>query len=186
MKRVLAVLLMLLALTGCGNNVSELNRAIALREALLKSEGCTFVTVITADYGEKVYSFRMQCQADKSGNITFEVTDPDTISGITGTVSEEAGKLTFDDEALMFQLLADGQVTPVSAPWLLLHTLRSGYISACGNDGNGLHIQIDDSYADDALQIDIWTDENDIPIRAEVLWQSRRVVSMDVENFTIL
>lgn len=186
MKRVLAVFMILLTLTGCTGSSSELDRAINLRDAMLKGNGCTFETVITADYGDKVYSFRMKCRSDSSGRVVFEVMHPETIAGISGTLANEGGKLTFDDQALMFEMLADGQITPVSAPWLFVHTLRSGYIKACGKNEDGLHIQIDDSYQEDALHLDVYTNKSDIPIRAELMWQGRRIVSMDVENFTIL
>lgn len=186
MKRVLAVLMILLTLTGCTGGSDELDRAMGLRDALLKGNGCTFETVITADYGDKIYNFRMKCRSDSAGDVVFEVMHPETIAGISGTLSNVGGKLTFDDQALMFEMLADGQITPVSTPWLFVHTLRSGYVKACGKDGNGLHIQIDDSYKEDALHLDIFTNEKDMPIRVELLWQGRRIVSMDVENFTIL
>lgn len=186
MKRMLPLLLVCLLLTGCGGNNSELDQAMAIRDRLLKSGGCTFDAVITADYGEKVYTFSMYCESDAQGKLTFRVTDPATISDITGTVSDNGGDLTFDDQALAFELLADGQVTPVSAPWLLIHTLRSGYLTSCGRDGDTLHIVIDDSYADDALQLDIWVDTGGAPIRGEILWKGRRVLSMDVRNFTYL
>lgn len=186
MKRLLAALFVLIMLTGCAENGAELSRAMALREKLLKSNGCCFDAVITADYGEKIYTFGMKCEVDASGNLSFEVTEPATISGITGTISEKGGALKFDDQVLAFETLADGQITPVSAPWLLIHTLRSGYINACGENGSGLHMQIDDSYAEDALHMDIWTEKNDLPIRCEILWQGRRIVSIDVKDFTIV
>mgnify|MGYP003291494083 CR=1 FL=1 len=184
MKRVFGVLLVFVWLTGCENTSSELSRAMSLRERLLASEGCTFDTVITADYGDKVYAFSMSCQADSQGNLTFTVTDPQTITGISGTVTQQGGHLTFDGQALAFKLLADGQVTPVSAPWLLIRTLRSGYLSACGVDGDDLRIAIDDSYEDKALHLDIWINSQDIPIRGEILWQGQRVVSLEVRNFS--
>lgn len=184
MKRLLPALLVIMLLAGCGGKNTELDRAMAIRDRLLKSNGCAFDAVITADYGEKVYTFSMYCEADALGKLTFRVTDPETISGITGTIAESGGNLTFDDQALAFEMLADGQVTPVSAPWLLVHTLRSGYLTACGRDGENLHIVIDDSYADDALQMDIWVDAEDAPVRGEFLWKGRRVLSIDVRNFT--
>lgn len=186
MKRCIAALLVTFLLAGCSNAGSEISRAVALRDALLKGGGCTFTALVTADYGDATYTFKMYCQADSGGNLTFEVLEPDTISGITGSISDAAGQLTFDDQALMFEMLADGQITPVSGPWLLIHTLRSGYISACGKDGEGIHIQIDDSYYGDSLQSDVWTDGNDMPIRAEFLWQGKRIVSIDVVDFLIV
>lgn len=185
MKRVLAVVLLLLTLCGCSGTGSEMDKAMELRDQLLGS-GCTFNVTISADYTQKVYTFGMKCDVDSSGTVVFQVTEPETISGITGNISDQGGKLTFDNQALLFETIADGQITPVSAPWLLVRTLRSGYIKACGKYDNGIYIQIDDSYENDALHLDIWTDENHLPVKAEVQWQGRRILSMTVENFTIL
>lgn len=186
MKRNLAFLLLLtVLLSGCGGN-SELDRAMTMRERLLSANGCTFDAEITADYGDKVYSFSMSCQTDQDGTVAFTVNQPESISGITGEVSGNGGKLTFDESALAFELLADGQITPVSVPWLLIHTLRSGYLTSCGTDGENLRVSIDDSYEEDALHLDIWLDSEDLPVRGEVIWQERRILSLEVKNFTLL
>lgn len=157
-----------------------------LRNAMLQSSGCTFDTVVTADYGDEVYSFTIHCQTDQTGALTFTVTEPESITGITGTVDEIGGKLTFDDRALAFPTLADGQITPVSAPWLLIHSMRSGYIKACEDKNDGTHIVIDDSYRQGTVQIELYCDSSNIPIRGEIIWDGRRIVTMDVTNFTFL
>ncbi len=138
---------------------------------------------MTADYGEEVYKFTMQCSQDAEGNFTFTVTQPDTISGISGTISDQDGHLTFDDQILLFETICEGQITPVTAPWLVIHTLRSGYLAACGKDGENLKLSIDDSYRDDALHLDIWADSMSVPIRGEILWKERRVLTVDIRNF---
>lgn len=183
MKRFVALILMAVLLSGCGGSDS-LQRGMALRERLLKSNGCIFDAVITADYGERVHSFSMNCKADNRGDLTFTVTAPETISGITGAIRQEGGNLIFDEQVLAFEMLADGQVTPVSAPWLFVKTMRSGYLAFCGEAEGGLQLGIDDSYEDHALHLDIWFDSADLPIRCEILWQGRRVVSLEVRNFS--
>ena len=95
----------------------------------------------------------------------------------------EDGTLTFDNVALHFPLLADNQVTPVSAPWLLVKTLRSGYITSAGGGKEFLRLSIDDSYADDALHLDIWLDNSNTPVKAEILFRERKILSLDVKNF---
>ena len=112
---------------------------------------------------------------------------PDSISGIRGTLSAVGGKFTFDeDRAIAFPMLAEGEVSPVSAPWLLYNTLRSGYISACGMEGERLRITLNDSYEEESLQVDVWLDSNNRPEFAEILWQGRRVLSISVSNYQIL
>ena len=185
MKRLLAVMLTLCFLVGCGGT-SELDSAMTLRSRMLSGSGCKFDATIIADYGDRVYTFQMQCTADQNGDLQFTVTEPESIRGITGKVSQSGGGLTFDDKVLAFPLLADGQVTPVSAPWLFVKTLRSGYITGCGSDGDAILMSIRDSYAEESFQLDIWTDSDLTPTRAQILWQNRRILSVDVKNFTIL
>lgn len=184
MKKVGAFLILLCFLSGCSGASKEIERGMALRSKILKASSCTFDAAITADYGDKLYSFSMACQADAQGDLTFTVTAPETIAGITGRVGSDGGRLTFDDTALQFDLMADGQVTPVSAPWVFLKTLRSGCLTSAGMEDGSLRLSIDDSYADDALHLDIWLDEGDMPVRAEILYDNRRILSVAVTNFT--
>ncbi len=187
MKRLLSCLLLLCFIfCGCRADNDALSIALTLREALASSNGCSFLSHITADFGDKTYSFSLQCHANKTNTLSFTVIAPETISGISGTISGAGGKLTFDDKVLAFPLLADGEVSPISAPWLLMKSLMGGYISSCGKDGEYMLICIDDSYEADALQLDIWTNNDGIPVSADILWQGRRVLSLQVEAFTIL
>ena len=182
MKRIIAALCLVVLMTGCAGKSDELNRAMALRSKML-TQGIRFEAEITADYGDKIYTFGMECQSDDQGAFTFTVTQPQSITGISGRIDATGGKLTFDDKALSFPLMADEQITPVSGPWVLIKTLRSGYLTSCGRDGNQIRVAIDDSYADDALHLDIWLDNEELPMRAEILWKGRRILTVAVKNF---
>lgn len=186
MKRLAAVAVLLVTLWGCAETEEGLDRAMGLRVKLLGSGGWRFDAAITADYGDETCEFAVSCEGDKEGNMTFTVKEPETIAGITGNISAEGGKLTFDDKALAFELLADEQVTPVSAPWIFLKTLQGGNVRSCGMDGDLLRVSIDDSYDDDALRLDIWLDGDDLPVRGEILYRDRRILSLEVTNFEIL
>ena len=184
MKKLSVLLIVLLFLGGCSGKQEELERAMTLRAKILASE-CSFDAKITADYGDKLHTFAMHCTGDNDGNIEFTVTKPETLSGITGRVSSGDGELTFDDVALEFPLLADGQVTPVSGPWILWKTLLGGYLTGCGQEGDYLRVSIDDSYADDALTLDIYLDHSNVPVQADVIWENRRILTMQIRNFQI-
>ena len=186
MKRLFVLILSMLLLAGCGNAGGDLDTALRFRQKLLSGTGCKFTAEITADYGNVIYQFSLDCQADKQGNLSFSVTAPESISGITGAITDGGGHLTFEGTALAFAPIADGQVTPVTAPWLFLKTLRSGYIVSCAKVDGGTYLQIDDSYQDRALHLDIWLDENELPVRGEILWEGRRVLSITARDFTIL
>jgi len=181
----MAAVCILLLLTGCGKHDEELDRAMALRAKLLTAS-VTFDAEITADYGDEVHTFSVYCEGDKQGNLGFRVTAPETIADISGRIEAGEGNLTFQDTVLAFPLLAEDQLSPVSAPWIFYSTLRGGYLTAAGMEEDLLRVTIDDSYDDDALTVDIWLDETDTPIRAEILYDGRRILTLTIENFQIL
>ena len=185
MKKIAAVFLSLVLLTGCTGKRDELDRAMKLRANVLGCLGCSFDVTVTADYGDAFYTFVMNCQTGGRGDLQFTVLQPESLAGITGEISSGEGKLTFDDVALHFPLLADDQVTPVSGPWILMKTLLGGYLTAANEEGDLLHLTINDSYEEDALQMEIWLDGNDMPVNAEILYDGRRIVTMVVENFSL-
>jgi len=185
MKRFLVLIVAFFLFAGCSKN-EDIDSALKFRNQLINSDGCTFDAVIYADYGDQIHTFSMRCEADASGMIKFEVTDPQTIAGITGEYSSQGGKITFDDTALAFKSLTDNQLSPVSAPWILIHTLRGGYLTSAGEDGDYTRIAIDDSYEENALHLDVWLDEKDLPSHSDILWKGRRILSLDVRNFCFL
>lgn len=188
MRRVLIYLvgLMLLA-SGCSFENHELDRMMSFRASLLSGIGCSFRANITADYQQEVYQFAMDCRSDEQGSLHFTVQEPESISGISGEISEDKGKLTFhNDTILAFDTLTDEQITPVAAPWILLKTLRGGSVTSCCKEEDLLRVSIDDGYRDDALHVDVWFDAENKPLRAEILWKDRRILTLEVTNFVIL
>lgn len=183
--RLAAIICVLLMLSGCKGSGDSLDRAVALRNRILRADGCSLTATVTADYGEQIYVFKMDCKTDKEGNLSFTVTEPATIAGITGKISGTGGAITFDDKVLAFQTIADGLATPVTAPWLLMKTLRSGYLKDAAETEQGFEMSIDDSYAEESLQLRIHT-AGDLPASAEIFWQSRRILTIAVENFSFL
>ena len=185
MKRISAVcILFFLFLTGCAKSQDRIDRCMELRSQLLRSS-CRFAVEITADYGDQLHTFTLQCTGNPEGDLTFAVVQPQSIAGITGNITGKGGFLTFDDVALHFDLLADDTVTPVSAPWILLRTLQGGYLTSAGEEDGLLRVTIDDSYEEDALQLDVWLDGQNIPVRGEILYDGRRILSLTVTDFII-
>lgn len=180
-----ALALLVVMLTGCGAKDAELDRAMALRAKLLGA-CCSFDAEITADYGSSIQTFRVYCEGNTQGDLGFLVTAPESISGITGRIESGEGKISFQDTALAFPLLAEEQLSPASSPWIFWNTLRGGYLTAAGMEDDLLRLTIDESYEEDALTVDIWLDESDNPIRAEILYDGRRILTLTIENFQIV
>ena len=44
---------------------------------------------------------------------------------------------------------------------------------------------VDDSYESDALTLDVWLEDDRIPVRADIFWDNRKIVSLVVESFAL-
>lgn len=185
MKRKSWVLLLGILLCGCSGE-DLMDRTLAFRDRLLSASECSFSAVVTADYSDKLYSFAMDCTVDSDGNLFFQVVEPETICGISGQISSDGGKLTFEDTLLQFDLLADGQLSPVSAPWVFLKSLRSGYVASAGEENGLMRIDLHDSYEDGAMRVDVWMNDSDQPIRCEILYEGKRILSIVVKDFVLV
>jgi hypothetical protein len=91
--------------------------------------------------------------------------------------------VVFDGLVLGYPLLADGRLSPLAAPWVMHKALREGCIIAVGREGELLHLTIDDSYADNALTVELWLEDGQVD-QAEIAWEGRRCVTMTVEDFS--
>ena len=186
MRKCVALCLLLLLLSGCAGPPGEMENALELRSRLLQASGCSFDVEITADYGDRIHTFSMACQGDSKGDISFQVTAPETISGISGRLSGSGGEIVFEDTALALELLAEEQLSPLSAPWIFLKTLRSGCMTSVCREQEQLRLSVDDSYEADPLRLDIWLNPENRPEHADILYNGRRILSLDVENFEFL
>ena len=185
LKRMMAIVILLLFLCGCSMKQTEMDSALKLRSKLQGSR-CEFDADITADYGDKTYQFSLNCEADAAGNVKFTVLTPESISGITGKIEKGSGSLTFDDIALAFPIIADGLASPVSGPWVMLKALRSGYIRSCGEDGDLLRLTVNDSYDEKTQTVDVWLNEESIPVRADIYGENRRILAITVKSFAFV
>lgn len=186
MKLSLMLLLVISVLAGCGQSKSSLDQAALLRERILQCDTCEFDGEITVDYGDEVYAFTLHCYMTNDGDVNFSVVSPEVISGIKGVITSESGTITFDDTVLAFEMIVDELVTPIAAPWIMLHALRGGYIQCSSSVDHGFYLQINDSYRGTAVKNEIWLNEAYIPTRCEMLWNGRRLLSMNITNFTIV
>ena len=77
-------------------------------------------------------------------------------------------------------------LSPVSGPWILMKTLRSGYLTSGSTENGCVRLSVDDSYEKDPLRLDILLDENRLPKQADILYQGRRILSVALTNLRIL
>ena len=180
LKRLLPLLLIFFA--GCAGPDPAMEAALDLRTRCLGGP-VSFEAEVRAEYITTIECFSLDCAFDTAGEMAFTVTEPEDISGIRGTVRGEEGTAEFDETVLAFPLMAEGRLSPLSAPWVLMKAIRSGGIIAAGTVVEAVHVIIDDSYADNALSVDLWLEEGRVT-EAEIAWEGRRCVTMTVEDFS--
>lgn len=186
MKRFVLLFVCAFLLIGCRKNNEDIDRALAFRQDLLKQNGCRFNCDLSADYGDVLYQFSLSCEADSSGALHFTVTNPESISGINGTIAKNGANIKFDDTVLGFPILSEDLPTPLSGPYLFLNALRGGYIRACEIQDKRMQLTIADTYEDNSIVMNIGFDGQEKPISCEFIWQGRRILSMQISSFTYL
>ena len=181
MKRILP--LFLVFLLGCSGPDPAMEAALDLRSRCLASPNVRFRAEIRADYITGFEEFTLDCETSPDGAVSFRVASPEEIADICGTVRQDEGTVEFDGAVLAYPLMAQGRLSPLSGPWVVMKAIRSGCIIAAGQEGELTRVTIDDSYADNALTVDVWLEEGQV-IQAEVAWEGLRCLVMTFDDFS--
>lgn len=183
-KKVLICVMICLILPGCdASPKSDMQQALDLRASLLETGGCSFTAVIGADFGERVYSFSVSCDYTAGEGAKITVLQPEEISGIAARVSERGAVIEFEDLELDFGQLAEGNVSPMEAAWLLPHCWEGAYIDSVGQDGDLLRITFLDGYEDETLTVDTWLNTDKTPVYGEIIYEGVRCLTVEITQF---
>ena len=183
MRVLIAFILSIICLVGCTSGNDGVSDSLMLREKMTKGNGYSFTSSITADYGNRTYSFVMDCSALPDGTVNFEITEPESIRGIKGSVSQSGGKLLFDDTVLLFESLTSNQITPAIGSYLMVKAIQGGYIRSVCTQENCVEITIDDTFRSQAFQALLTLNSELVPQQCEIFFNNRRILSIQVENF---
>ena len=170
-------------LFGCAREESVLEPAIEFRADLLQAGGCSFRAKIEADFGDRVEIFTVDCDYDADGTARLTLVEPETLAGITATVTEGGGKITYDGMAVEFGLLANGNVIPAAAPALTALCWSGEYIAAAGTQDDAYRVTYEKDYGEKRLQIDTYF-KNDLPFFAEVCYNNQRILKLEISDYS--
>ena len=123
-----------LTLTCCsgegGSQAEQL--ALDIRGSYLAMEGCDGSLEVTADYGQRVYHYAMDLTWQREGEWVLTLTAPENIAGITARLAAGSAALEYDGMRVETGPLSADGLSPLEGVPLLLETVQSGYIAACG------------------------------------------------------
>ncbi len=170
--------------TACtANDNSGLQTAMDFRAALLQTQACTFTAKVTANYNDRSYTFTIDCAYHTEGESTLTVTAPESIAGITATLSDGAGELSFDGTALDFGVLPSTELAPVAAPLLMANGWVSGYIDASGQEDGLWHTTYTVGAGSDAYQVDTWFTADGQPTYGEISQGETTALSLAISGY---
>ena len=143
-KLLLCVLMMTALLTGCGqekgSEAEEL--ALTIRGEYLAMEACAAQAAVTADYGQRVYEYKMAVAVNGEETV-LTLSEPETVAGLTARLTGAENLLEFDDVCVETGPMDESGLTPISALPAMLEAARSGYITACALEEDGSLLRVD-------------------------------------------
>lgn len=190
-KRLICVLMTTLLLAGCGkaggNEAEEL--ALTIRGEYLAMESCAIQASVTADYGQRVYEYEMAVAVNEEETV-LTLSAPETVAGLTARLAGEESRLEFDGLSVDTGPMDEDGLTPVSAVPALLEAARSGYITACGLEGDGTLLRMDCGDPTGSLgsgtEYALWFDASThILTKGEISVDGFRVILCEFSQFTM-
>lgn len=168
--------------SGCTGEKNHLTPAIDFRAKLVQSGGCHFVCNVIADYGNEIQQFRLSCDADEQGTVSFTILEPEILAGISAKITDGGKHLDYEGLMVDLGLLADGNLPPASAPGWIVNSWLSGYILWAGNEGELYRVTCEQQMNDSLFQIETFYKKM-LPIYAEICYNNQRVLRMEIEEF---
>lgn len=158
------------------------SEAVEFRAALVQAGGCSYVAEICADFGSTVETFVLDCNSAADGTTELSIRSPETLEGITATVSGSGGKITYDGMAVDFGLLADDSLAPAAAPALMVECWSTEYIAYGGTEEGRYRAGYEKGFDETVVKVDTWF-ENHLPIYAEVCYNNTRILRLTITEF---
>ncbi len=160
--KLIAVILTLALLTACGGTVGDRDREafLAIRTALLARESLTLRADLRADYGDRVYDYRLTYTGGSEGGMV-RVEEPLELAAVEVELTEDWVRVRYGDLMLDTGAIADRE-SPVQAFPLMLRAWLRGSVAECwqerleGVDCVAAEIHLGETGAEDRLLCRAW------------------------------
>lgn len=140
-KRICALMMILvlpLAACGGGGKGNEAEEKLAeVRGKYLEMTACSGHADLTADYGQRVYTYGIDFTWQREGETLLTLTAPEMVAGTVAHIAAGETALEYDGVMLETGPLNTEGLSPVDALPALLTYAREGFASECGMEENG-------------------------------------------------
>lgn len=195
MRRIIAAALMItlcLALAACAGMDSDAEKAaLGFRTSLLAAGGCDMTARVVADYGDRVYEYTLECKYRRNAQGAVTVVEPEIIAGVTTTLEGKNTTLSYSDLNLDTGKLEGSELTPVGCLPSIALAWEEGYISTTGYESldgvDCLLVTILTGYDSSHTEYRTWFEKDSMnPVRSEVIFGGRRIISCDYLNYNLI
>lgn len=177
-------MMLLLLLCACGAAKESAQTPVSFRTALTSAGQCNFTLELTADYGDYIREFTLQCSGDVDGDTSLTVMAPEIAQGVTATVSGEDAAVSYSDTVLAVENFESRAISPMAAPYLLTKAWSEGYIESCGVDGDWEQVHYLLGYGGKQLEI-VTCFAGQEPQWAEISDGENILISCEISEFTL-
>lgn len=190
-----AAIIVVLALTlcGCTGSQEEDELALQLREDFLAMTGCSGQMELTADYGQRVYSYSVTFSGDQEQGMTLVLTAPEEVAGITAVIEHGQTNLVYDGVRLETGPLNEDGLSPLDALPALIRAVQSGCLAETGSELLGetetlrLCYREPEQEAGASMETVLWLDKDrKTPLRGELRSHDSTVIRCEFSAFNII
>lgn len=184
------ITLLLLPACSGGAGVSKAEElSLTIRGEYLEATAWTADVAVTADYGQRVYQYRLAAVASEEETV-LTLSEPETVAGITARLVGKDSLLEYDGMSVETGPLDENGLTPVSAIPALMDAVKSGYITDCaleeGESGSLLRMDCGDPEGEPGTGVEmaLWFDtDTHALVRGEISLDGFRAVLCEFSNF---
>ena len=174
---------------GEGNEAEETLSKI--RGQYLELTACSGHADLTADYGQRVYTYGVDFTWQKEGETLLTLTAPELVAGTTARIHAGETALEYDGVMLETGPLNPEGLSPIDALPALLTYAREGFAAECvleGTEGEAkkLHVICRDPEVQpgEGTEADLWFDPGaGALLRGELSQDGYTVIQCELSNF---
>ncbi len=184
-----------LLLPSCGGETGNEAEQLALdiRTEYLAMQSCAAHVELTADYGQRVYTYGLDLSYVREEEMTLTITEPEHIAGIMAHIWEGETTLEYEGVRVETGPLNEAGLSPMNALPVLLTGIQEGFLAESVLEGGGeepetLHITIRDPEAEagSGTELQIWFDlATHAMLRGEISQDGFTVVQCVLSGFSM-
>lgn len=186
----------LAVLTACQGGGENTNKAETLarniRTKYLESAACSGHWDLTADYGQRIYTYGIDWTWDRDAETRLTITDPENVAGTAAHIAKGETSLEYDGVILETGPLEEAGLAPMDAIPSFLTCAREGFLAECVlEDWDGvsqLHVTCRDpeKQPGQGIETQLWFEPDTAALlRGEISSDGVTVIQADCSGFAM-